>query len=145
MKKARFQAILGVWLFFLLPTSVGSLVPGRLSVTSHPLFMHITSPAGSGGKCSRWNCFGKFWESVKLKQLRTCFKATGNRIQQESRHKGYQCNHRNKSLSKQILPSESKPSLVSPNSTMQEKNPPKPGIMSQCCIFSLPLLQDLAN
>ena len=50
MKKARFQAVLGVRLFFLLPTSVGSLVPGRLSVTSHPLFMHITSPAGSGGK-----------------------------------------------------------------------------------------------
>ena len=44
----------------------------------------------------------------------TCFRATRNRSQQESRHKGYLCNDWHKSQSRQILRNLSKSSILSP-------------------------------
>ena len=140
------------------PPSYGCITgPWRLFVTSHPLFMQITTQANSEGKrwrgllirkilnllarmCSMWKCFGYFKEKHKSK-TGTRFKATRNRSQQESRHNiMYACNDCHKSLSKQILRSQSKSSILSPNGVMQENYLLKPGMISQCCIFSLPLL-----
>ena len=47
-------------------------------------------------------------------KMGTCFKATKNRSQEESRHRGYLCNDCHKSQSKQILRSWSKSSILDP-------------------------------